>query len=485
MSILQHFGNKTPRQSQTDALTYVESNWDSSDVFVVDVPTAGGKTAIALTIAAWAASEKNLRSAIIVPTNILQSQYEQESPTIASKHRAGWHCSSCPHQSHYIGPRGGLTKSCKDHPECKETKTSAAARTEPVTVSNYYTYYANRLYKDILIVDEAHLLLNTLKDLSASVYWKRDYDFPDGMEEYGEVLEWATTALKETTVPAKQKKLTKLIEEMESLRPSNTLTMDQGFNRGKTDTCIKLLPLDARKTPPWFWPMRKVKKIVMLSATIGKQDIIDMNLDKHRQCYFSCSSPIEPNRRPIQFVDVAPMNHQNIDSSVETLAMWIDKAASETNTKGLVHATYKVAELLRHNLTNPRFIFHTKDNRSQQLERFKRSKDGIFVASGLYEGVDLAYKLARWQVITQVPFPSLDDVAIREKMETDEGWYKWQAAKSLLQAAGRVCRAPDDWGVTFVCDTQFSKFFVENKDILPPWFIEAVIGIKETDHATV
>jgi Rad3-related DNA helicase len=170
------------------------------------------------------------------------------------------------------------------------------------------------------------------------------------------------------------------------------------------------------------------------------------------------------------------MNHDNIEEGAAKIAEWIDACAAQTNKKGLVHCTYAVAELLRGMLSdNPRYIFHDKFNKNEQLRRFNNSRDGIFIASGLYEGLDLAYDAGRWQVITQVPFPSLDDLAVAERLAQDPDWYRWQCAKSLLQACGRISRCPDDWGVTFVLDKQFDKFFKNNQDILPKWFMEAVI----------
>jgi len=91
------------------------------------------------------------------------------------------------------------------------------------------------------------------------------------------------------------------------------------------------------------------------------------------------------------------------------------------------------------------------------------------------EGIDLAYERATWQVIAKVSYPTLIDPAVYAKFQQDPDWYQWQAIRGVLQAAGRVCRSKDDFGVTYVIDSAFRRLYEDQPDLFPDWFKEAVV----------
>jgi len=91
------------------------------------------------------------------------------------------------------------------------------------------------------------------------------------------------------------------------------------------------------------------------------------------------------------------------------------------------------------------------------------------------EGVSLDYDLARWQVITKCPYPSLAEPAIRYLADQKPAWYQWETLKKLVQACGRVCRTPEDWGITYITDTTALRLFRENGRMIPNYLKEALI----------
>ncbi len=104
------------------------------------------------------------------------------------------------------------------------------------------------------------------------------------------------------------------------------------------------------------------------------------------------------------------------------------------------------------------------------------------MASGLYEGVDLPYDAARWQLVGKVPFLSLADERIKRKAEENPDWYQWEAIKRVLQAAGRIVRAPDDEGVSYVFDSQFGRLWDRDQHrhipLFPKFFRDAFIDLR-------
>ncbi|NBO93927.1 MAG: hypothetical protein EBV06_16705 [Planctomycetia bacterium] len=97
--------------------------------------------------------------------------------------------------------------------------------------------------------------------------------------------------------------------------------------------------------------------------------------------------------------------------AVPQLAQYIQEIADHyEKQKGIVHATYQLAYLLRKHLTSSRFIFHDRDNKTERYQEFRNARPDsgkVLIASGMYEGIDLPEDLGRWQIIAKVPWQSL------------------------------------------------------------------------------
>jgi len=122
-------------------------------------------------------------------------------------------------------------------------------------------------------------------------------------------------------------------------------------------------------------------------------------------------------------------------------------------------------------------FFHDKKNKQSQFRAWLNSEGGILVASGMTEGLDLAGDKARWQAVGKVPWPSLADPVIREWSERDPDAYVWETLRTLIQASGRVCRTPDDFGATHIFDKDIDKLLERAQDakLLPTWWEEALV----------
>ena len=95
----------------------------------------------------------------------------------------------------------------------------------------------------------------------------------------------------------------------------------------------------------------------------------------------------------------------------------------------------------------------------------------------MYEGIDLPYDAGRWQILAKVPYPSLADPAIKYMASIDEEYYAWETIKTVLQACGRICRTPEDYGVTYIFDKSFERLYNQNNELWPLWFQNSVQGI--------
>ena len=127
---------------------------------------------------------------------------------------------------------------------------------------------------------------------------------------------------------------------------------------------------------------------------------------------------------------------------------------------------------------------HTSKDRLRVLEEFKAStQPKALVSPSMTTGVDLPYDQARWQIIMKLPFPNKGDERIARRMKEGpdglpnpkgQGWYSWKSACEFVQSCGRVVRAPDDRGATYVLDSNTKWFIPSVRHMLPDWFMAAV-----------
>lgn len=449
-------------------------------MFILSLPVAAGKSKISQTISKWSRTQ----TCILTPTNILVDQYaedavgfnflrrkdsytchthrdnEGESVSCAKAYtqRGGSHCGGC----HYVR-------------KVKETKRAMHG------IYNYYTYMALKLHTPVVIVDEAHKLIDTIRTLSGKKLWQFKELYPDWVRTYSTLYRWVNGKASHSN-----KGIYKDLKEDLELNSKRYLvkrSMEEW--RGEERDCLSLLPLDISQEKPIFWPS-KVKKLVLMSGTISYKDIEALGLDKRRVCYIDLPSPIPPENRPVIFSPIASMSYANQEANLEKLAHELAHVVAHDGVhdnlfkgKGLIHITYGLAQKLRPLLPQDRFLWHNSEDKLDVYRYFRETKEPkILMGSGLYEGIDLYGEDYQWQIITKVPFPSLAEPAIRFKADKDSVWYHWETMKSVIQACGRICRGPEDSGTTYIWDESWRKLYdaCKKEGLLPKWWLDAYVA---------
>jgi hypothetical protein len=91
------------------------------------------------------------------------------------------------------------------------------------------------------------------------------------------------------------------------------------------------------------------------------------------------------------------------------------------------------------------------------------------------EALDLEGDLCRWQLLCKAPYPNTRDSRVAARLEDDQwGWYYRTALRTVIQACGRVVRAPDDHGATYLGDSSLLDLFERARHDMPDWFAEQV-----------
>jgi hypothetical protein len=156
--------------------------------------------------------------------------------------------------------------------------------------------------------------------------------------------------------------------------------------------------------------------------------------------------------------------------------------------KGLIHChSYGIQERLADRLRDfgagERIRVHSRENRDAELESWKACDDPeVFLSVKMEEALDLEGDLCRWQVLCKAPFLNTGDSRVEHRLENGQwAWYYRAALRTIIQACGRVIRAPDDYGTTYLADTSLLDLFERSRTDMPPWFAEQVDRLSKPD----
>jgi Rad3-related DNA helicase len=197
--------------------------------------------------------------------------------------------------------------------------------------------------------------------------------------------------------------------------------------------------------------------------------------------------PVE--NRPLYDVTRGKMTYEHRDETLPKVAKALVRiAAAHPDEKGLVHChSYAIQSELRKRLARfglgGRVRAHDREDRDAALESWKATDDpDIFLSVKMEEALDLAGDLCRWQVICKAPYLNTNDSRVARRLEEGQwSWYHRTALRTVIQACGRVVRAPDDYGATYLADSSLLDLFDRTRGEMPPWFREQVDRLSVPD----
>ena len=108
---------------------------------------------------------------------------------------------------------------------------------------------------------------------------------------------------------------------------------------------------------------------------------------------------------------------------------------------------------------NSRWIMQRSPGAREEVEKLANSKDGVLLTYGGHEGLDLVDDLARFGVLAKMPFLNLGDPHVKSNFVTKGwGWYNQECGLKIRQAAGRLIRHKDDYGMFYLADKGSPRF---------------------------
>jgi Rad3-related DNA helicase len=368
--------------------------------------------------------------------------------------------------------------------------------------------------RDVVVIDEAHGLSEWAEmyatiDLSPRrvPVWSDvkppDIDGLDGAEGYAErvmrigsrrIEELRGNAELEPSEVAERDRLTELVSELQWFledyrdpESATTWVVDQPDGEG---TAVTIKPMDPeRYLKHTVWD--RGNKFALLSATILNKDAFcaGAGLDPDRVALVEVPHTFPVENRPLYDVTQGKMTYEHRDTTLPDVAHTLVRIMqAHPEEKGLVHChSYGIQERLETHLADmgvdARVRTHDRENRDAVLSTWKRS-DGneVFLSVKMEEALDLEGDLARWQVLCKAPYPNTRDSRVARRLEEGQwGWYYRAALRTVIQACGRIIRAPDDHGATYLADSSLLDLFERARTDMPDWFAAQVDRMTEPD----
>jgi len=194
--------------------------------------------------------------------------------------------------------------------------------------------------------------------------------------------------------------------------------------------------------------------------------------------YIEIPSTFPAANRPVVINPVADMGYKTFNNSLPRLLKTIEKILKKhSHEKGIIHTvSWKLNEAVM-GMGNPRLVSHNSHDKDEQLGRFIKSPDGVFVSPSSTRGVDLPDDKCRFVIIAKAPFQSLADKLVASRVYGSglgAFWYRAICAQDIVQASGRGVRHQDDYCVTYLLDKQIEKLVVDNQNLFPGYWKEAL-----------
>jgi Rad3-related DNA helicase len=526
------------RDQQREAIEFALREFESGKRFVIiEAGTGVGKSAIGVCISRALSSwlphkDEYKRGAYFLTTQkILQEQYLDDfggckGPMTSIKSSSNYQCKY--HKKQSCGESQRLLKleqdktskffrSCSFSCVYKETKSKFMESPESITNFSYFlaetTYAGKLLPRDVLVIDEAHNSdseLSKFVEVSVSEKFAQtvlNLQMPKTLNSERAAFDWIknvyitklTSHLKHIETMFEQhaglrekvKEFDALSRQIEML-DKHMCKVNRFIDLFDEDNWVfNITETEDRKTrrlefkPIDISPYSEQslfkfgRKVLMLSATILNQRAFceSLGVPLEDASFISLPSPFPVENRPVLVSSIGKMSASEIDNTLPKLAEAVRQIlAAHPNEKGIIHChSYKVSSYIMKNIKNRRLLTHKSEDREDVLNQHISSKEPtVLVTPSMTEGVDLKGELSRFQIICKVPYPYLGDKLVQKRMRKWSWWYPLQTAKTIIQSLGRSIRSADDHAVSYILDSDWDRFYGQQRDMFPESFRDSI-----------
>ncbi len=318
---------------------------------------------------------------------------------------------------------------------------------------------------DLIVIDEAHLLVDMLTYLAAQVIPVAKTDVPENAKTEGDLIKWCYArfdrlkkAISVSDAPGalfqEFERIARLKDSLEEGSQNQVFEISKAMvpvNGRRPQKCLILTPV--RVPHSLIKSVTDARKVVAVSGTMTRYDAEQLaagrSLTYDQRDYLT-----PPENRPVYYTPVDP----DFRKDNQVLADKILEIYSANPVPTLVHVTYSQQQELRHLLGNLRPLVNSNTNKAEVKRKFVEY-GGIWLAAGCVEGLDLPYAQCQQMIIPTLRFPDRQDLFVQKRVGLADGtqWYNLRTYQTLIQQLGRGVRAIDDRCTSFILDPAFAR----------------------------
>ncbi|MFC6873920.1 ATP-dependent DNA helicase [Halobellus marinus] len=277
------------------------------------------------------------------------------------------------------------------------------------------------------------------------------------------------------------------VEDCRDPESPTTWVVDQPDGAGSP---ITIKPLDpARYLHHTVWD--RGNRFALLSATILNKEAFcrGVGLDPADVALVDVPHTFPVENRPLYDVTCGKMTYDRRDETLPKVARTLVRIlAAHPDEKGLVHChSYAIQSELQKRLAElglgGRVRAHDREDRDEALDSWLATDaPDVFLSVKMEEALDLAGDRCRFQVVCKAPYLNTSDSRVARRLEEGQwSWYRRAALRTVIQACGRVVRAPDDYGETYLADSSLLDLFERTRGDMPSWFRDQVDRLSTPD----
>lgn len=487
------------RPHQLDATMTIAASGDGFDG--LNAPTGSGKSAIYMSVARLL--EPGDRTVLLTSTKGLQDQLHREFPNVVDiRGQSNYQCEierparvTVDEAVCHLGiPCALKGKGCTYFDAYRRAITAGTA------VTNYSYWLSVHEYAEglggfnFMVCDEAHNALDELGNHLSTHISDRDIDaFMDKSRPEEGKREWGLWASRQ--LMGLEPKLLAEVEDLKRHSQNRSLLrrvhdLRSIVKKLKDVRDVSSSPerwvFEGERGLTWtpVWPgrgsrnlFRGIRKVLLVSATLTPKTLDLLGVPKDRR-FIEYPSVFPVANRPV--IHLRTGVRLRYDTDRAGLKAWLDKIDQvlqfRLDRKGIIHTvSYARRDYIMENSRHRGYMMtHDRRDTRAKVAEFKRSKaPAVLVSPSMDTGWDFPYKEAEYQIIAKVPFPDSRSPVLEARSKDDPDYSHHVTMTTLVQMAGRGCRAVDDRCQTFIVDDQIDWFMRKYKKFAPKWFLDS------------
>lgn len=254
------------------------------------------------------------------------------------------------------------------------------------------------------------------------------------------------------------------------------------LNNEELSILPNIFPINELKTPESkINRFEKIKKIILLSATVGQKErfCIELGLIRN-QIQLICEidfdeKDIRMGERLIfpitelKLSETSPISSEFIDITFEYIRQLILSFNKILLLCWQIFEKRRILKFINDNIKDVKIFDFTGKNYEilEEFSKYPDSKKSILIIANRYFGLDFPSSACKVCLITRLPtYLGNYDIFIRKFLK-DQGFYDELITRRIIQSIGRINRASSDNALYFFLDPRFSDAIVQATSFYP------------------